>query len=106
MILNICLNYGGKDEIIHAVNSLLKKKINKVDEKEFAKYLYSYEAGPIDLLIRTSGEVRISNFMLYSLAYSEMVFTKTKFPDFDIKCLHNCIKEYEGRNRRYGGIKK
>jgi len=105
MKLNICLNYGGQDEIIHAVNTIIKKKINKVDTKEFAKYLYSYDLGPIDLLVRTSGEVRISNFMLYSLAYSEMIFYKKPFPDYKIEDLHECIKEYQNRNRRYGGLK-
>jgi len=105
MKLNICLNYGGQDEIVHAVNAIIKKKIKSVDTKEFSKYLYSYDLGPIDLLIRTSGEVRISNFMLYSLAYSEMIFYKKPFPDFKIKDLHLCLKEYQGRNRRYGGLK-
>ena len=105
MKLNICLNYGGQDEIVHAVNTIIKKKIKKVDTKEFYKYLYNYDLGPIDLLIRTSGEVRISNFMLYQLAYAEMIFTKTQFPDFNVKELHKCIKEYENRNRRYGGLK-
>lgn len=104
MKLNICLNYGGRDEIIHAVNTIIKKKIKNIDEKEFAKYLYSYDLGPIDLLIRTSGEQRISNFMLYSLAYSEMIFTKVAFPDFDKNQLHKCIEEYNNRDRRYGGI--
>lgn len=103
--LNICLNYGGKDEIVHAVNLLLKKKVKQINEKEFEKYLYSYDLGPIDLLIRTSGEVRISNFMLYSLAYSEMIFTPTQFPDFHIENLHECLVEYNSRQRRYGGLK-
>ena len=102
--LNICLNYGGQDEIVHAVNLLLKQKVKKVDTHEFAKYLYSYDLGPIDLLIRTSGEVRISNFMLYSLAYSEMIFTPTYFPDFHIENLHQCLVEYNSRHRRYGGL--
>ncbi|MCQ2792453.1 MAG: polyprenyl diphosphate synthase [Bacilli bacterium] len=104
MKLNICLNYGGQDEIIRAIKQLVKskKEINQINlEKCFA----SYDLGPIDLLIRTSGEVRISNFMLYQLAYSEMIFYKKPFPDFKINDLHLCLKEYSNRNRRYGGLK-
>lgn len=105
MKLNICLNYGGQDEIIHAVNEILKSKKKAITKEEFAHYLYSYDLGPIDLLIRTSGEVRISNFMLYSLAYSEMIFTPTYFPDFNNIVLHQCLETYMKRNRRYGGLK-
>lgn len=105
MKLNICLNYGGQDEIIHAVNEIIRAKEKKIDQKSFAKYLYAPELGPIDLMIRTSGEVRISNFMLYELAYSEMIFTKTPFPDFHIENLHACLVEYNSRQRRYGGLK-
>lgn len=105
MKLNICLNYGGQDEIIHAVNEILKSKKKKVTKEEFAHYLYSYDLGPIDLLIRTSGEIRISNFMLYSLAYSEMIFIDTYFPDFNNESLHECLNAYFKRDRRYGGIK-
>ena len=105
MKLNICLNYGGQDEIVYAVNRLIKKKVKSVNKQMFEKELYSYDLGPIDLLIRTSGEVRISNFMLYELAYSEMIFYKKPFPDFKIKDLHVCLNEYSHRDRRYGGLK-
>ncbi|MCQ2752833.1 MAG: polyprenyl diphosphate synthase [Bacilli bacterium] len=105
MKLNICLNYGGEDDIVHAVNTIIKQKIKQIDSKTFAKYLYAHELGPIDLLIRTSGECRISNFMLYQLAYSELIFDPTPFPDFHIENLHQCLVEYSSRERRYGGLK-
>lgn len=103
MKLNICLNYGGQDEILYAMNNLVKKH-KKITKENFEKELYSYDLGPIDLLVRTSGEVRISNFMLYELAYAEMIFYKKPFPDYKINDLHLCIKEYESRDRRYGGL--
>lgn len=103
--LNICLNYGGQDEIIYAVNKLLTKKAKNITKNDFEKQLYSYDLGPIDLLVRTSGEVRISNFMLYQLAYAEMIFYSKPFPDYKIEDLYICLKEYNSRLRRYGGLK-
>lgn len=104
--LNICLNYGGIDELVRATNKIIKSKIKIVTKETIEKYLDVYtELGPIDLLIRTSGEQRISNFMLYYLAYSEIIFYKKNFPEFDAKCLRECLKEYESRDRRFGGIK-
>ena len=103
--LNVCLNYGGQDEIIMVTNKLIKRNVKKVTKEIFEKELYASDLGPIDLLIRTSGEVRISNFMLYNLAYSEMIFYKKPFPDFKNKDLHLCVKEFNHRHRRYGGLK-
>lgn len=103
--LNICLNYGGQDEMVYAVNKLIKKKVKSVNKEMIENELYAKDLGPIDLLIRTSGEVRISNFMLYQLAYSEMIFYKKPFPDFKINDLHLCVKEFNNRHRRYGGLK-
>ncbi|MCQ2794832.1 MAG: polyprenyl diphosphate synthase [Bacilli bacterium] len=103
--LNICLNYGGQDEIVYAMNRLIKKKVKSVNKEMIENELYAKDLGPIDLLVRTSGEVRISNFMLYQLAYSEMIFYKKPFPDFKINDLHLCVKEFNQRNRRYGGLK-
>jgi len=108
-ILNICLNYGGCEELIDASCKIAKDyKTGNLDlvtlnKETFAKYLYN-DLPPIDLLIRTSGEYRISNFMLYQMAYSEIVFTKTLFPDFD-KCeFDKTLEEFNKRNRRFGGV--
>ena len=109
-ILNICFNYGGQEEIIDASKkiALLYKKdkidLDKLDKKEFAKYLYN-DLEPVDFLIRTSGEERISNFMLYSLAYSEFYFTDKYFPDFKEKEFDIALEEYYKRSRRFGGLK-
>ncbi len=108
-ILNICINYGGRSEIIDAtkkiVNDVVDKKldINSLDEEIYSKYLYQ-KLDPIDLLIRTSGENRISNFMLWQLAYSEFYFTDTYFPDFNEEEFDKAIIEYNKRDRRFGGI--
>ena len=109
-ILNICINYGGHSEIIDATKKIIddvkkeKVDINDLDEAMFSKYLYQ-DLAPIDLLIRTSGENRISNFMLWQLSYSEFYFPKTYFPDFDEKQFDLALLEYNRRDRRFGGIK-
>lgn len=108
-ILNICLNYGGQEEIIDASKKIAldyekgKLDLNSISKESFYKYLYN-DLEPIDLLIRTSGELRISNFMLYQMAYSEFYFTDTYFPDFDEKELDLAIDEYNKRTRRFGGV--
>ncbi|WP_414858447.1 isoprenyl transferase [Pediococcus claussenii] len=115
MILNFALNYGGRDEIIQAVQSIAEQVSGKqlipeqIDAKLFAKNLMTNQLGELadpDLLIRTSGEERISNFLLWQIAYSEMVFTDTLWPDFDEQELKNCIQQFQKRDRRFGGIKK
>lgn len=108
-ILNICLNYGGVEEIIDASKKIAidynknNLSLDKLDKNVFQKYLYN-DLEPIDFMIRTSGELRISNFMLFSLAYSELYFTDTYFPDFDEKEFDVALSEYQKRNRRFGGI--
>lgn len=110
LVMNICLNYGGRDEIARASKAIAqdategKIKVEDINEALFAKYIWHPELPDVDLLIRTSGEVRISNFMLYRLAYSEMVFTPVAWPDFHRKEMIDCLKEYDGRKRRYGGL--
>lgn len=110
MTLNIALNYGGRAEIISAIKSLFKDvsdskiSISDLNEDNFKKYLYTKENSDIDLIIRTGGEERISNFMLYQLAYSEFYFTKVLWPEFFAKNLHEAIYDFQNRNRRYGGI--
>ena len=103
LILNICLNYGGRADIIRAVNNLINSDIKKIDEKEFGNNLYSGGLPDIDLLIRTGGEQRLSNFMIYQLAYSELYFIKTYWPDFNEKKLKKALKVFSKRKRRYGG---
>lgn len=110
-IFNVCLNYGGQSEIVDAtkkiVNDVIQNKIKKedIDTDLFYKYLYN-DLPPIDLLIRTSGEVRISNFMLYSMSYSELYFTKTFFPDFDESEVDKALEEYNNRIRTKGKDRK
>lgn len=106
--LNICLNYGGQEEIVDATKKIHrdilegKLKIEDLDKNVYAKYLYQ-DLPPIDLLIRTSGEARVSNYMLYQMAYSEFYFTDTLFPDFDEKEFDKAILAFQNRDRKFGG---
>ena len=108
LTLTIALNYGGRDEIAHAVKSIAyellngKIDIDEISEQSFGKYLYTKDLPDPDLLIRTSGEYRISNFLLWQIAYSELFFSKKFFPDFQREDLHAAIKDFETRNRRFG----
>lgn len=108
LVLNIGLNYGGRQELVYAFNNILdgikKGKIDKIDEETIYNNLYTKDFPELDLLIRTGGELRISNFMIYQLAYSEMYFTDTLWPDFDRNELIKAIEDYTNRDRRYGGI--
>ncbi len=104
LTLNIAFNYGGRSEIIDAVNSILKSGIDHIDEENFSKYFYNDIPDP-ELMIRTSGEFRISNFLLWQIAYSEIYITDVLWPDFDEKELDRAIESYNGRDRRFGGIK-
>ena len=99
----LALNYGGRDDIAQAVNKLLKANFKSVTEEDIKQNLLSYPAPDIDFLIRTSGEQRISNFMLFQLAYSEMYFPKYCWPALTKKRLYKALKIYSKRNRRFGG---
>ncbi|MCL2819225.1 MAG: isoprenyl transferase [Oscillospiraceae bacterium] len=105
--VNICLNYGSRTEILRAVQSLLTERVQKesMTEEEFSKHLYTAAIPDPDLVIRTSGEKRLSNFLLWQSAYSEFYFTDTLWPDFDENELDKAIIEYQSRERRYGGVK-
>ena len=103
-MFTLAFNYGGRDEIVHAANELLKTG-KEINEQEFNNFLYSNFLPDVDLLIRTSNQQRISNFLLWKLAYSELYFTKTLWPDFKPKDLGKAIREYQRRERRFGGIK-
>lgn len=102
-ILNICLNYGGRREIIDACQQIIKNQITELNEELFSKYLY-HDLPDIDLCIRTSGEYRISNFMLWQLSYAELYFPKCYFPDFDCHEYDRAIIEYTKRERRFGRL--
>lgn len=102
--LNIALNYGGRQEILRAVNNIIKDGLCNVDDKTFSNYLYTRGMPDPDLLIRTSGEYRISNFLLWQMAYTEIYITKTLWPDFDKKELLKALDNFSSRQRRFGGI--
>jgi len=102
---NIAFNYGGRDEIIKAIKNIPAEKINSLTEEEFSYYLLSKDIPDPDLIIRTGDQQRISNFLLWQSAYSELVFTPVKWPDFDKKVLDYCIEEYLKRTRKFGKVK-
>ncbi len=106
IVLNIALNYGSREELARAVRRIVKDGIKEEDvtAELISKMLYTEGQPDPDLLIRTSGEIRLSNFMLWQLAYSEMYFTDVLWPDFNEKDLENAITEYQNRNRRFGGV--
>ena len=109
MIVNFCLNYGGHAEIVDACRSISKQVVDgnllieEITEEIFEKNLYQI-LPPVDLLIRTSGECRLSNFLPWQLAYAEFYFPKVYFPDFTEKEFEEALKIYQNRNRRFGGI--
>ena len=110
-VFNICLNYGGQDEIVEATKKIVsdvkegKIKIDDINKDMYNSYLFN-DLPPIDLMIRTSGEYRISNFMLWQMAYAELYFTDVLWPDFDEKELDKAIDSFNKRDRRFGGVKK
>lgn len=106
MVLNMGINYGGHDDILHAVNNMIKDGVKDVDKATMESYLYTSGLPAPDFVVRTSGELRISNFMLWQMAYSELYFPKTLWPDFHKKDLYKALKSYQKRNRRYGAIKE
>ena len=105
IVMNIALNYGGRDEIVNAVKQIAKEGIKDIDEKTIEDRLYTAGQPDVDLLIRTSGEQRLSNFMLWQVSYAEMWFTNKLWPDFKPKDLRQAILDYQGRGRRFGGLK-
>jgi len=109
MILTLALNYGGRQEITDAAKQLVKRARQRelspddVDEELFSNYLYTKGLPDVDLLIRTSGEFRVSNFLLWQISYAEIIVTKTLWPDFKKKELFKVIEDYQKRDRRFGG---
>ncbi|MFU7516124.1 isoprenyl transferase [Clostridium sp. HCS.1] len=110
IVLNIAFNYGGRDEIIRATKLVAKEvkngnlDIEDIDENIFEKYLYTNGTPDPDLIIRPSGEQRISNFLLWQCAYSEFWYSNVCWPDFKEEHLHEAIYDYQNRDRRYGGV--
>lgn len=104
--LNLGINYSGQDELVMAVNKIIEEKIEHVDRQVIADHLYTAGQPPIDFLIRTSGEQRLSNFMLWQVAYAEMYFPKCHWPAFNKKTLYKALLEYQSRDRRFGAIKE
>ncbi len=103
MLLNIALNYGSRREILDAVRLICESK-KEVNEENFSSFLYTTGIPDPDLIIRTSGEMRLSNFLLYQSAYSELFFTETLWPDFTEEEYLSILKKFGERNRKFGGI--
>ena len=108
LILNVAFNYGGRDEILQAVKNIISAghSVDDIDDEQFAKYLYTSESPDPDLIIRTSGEYRCSNFLIWQSAYAEWYFTPTYWPDFNKEELRQALIVYNQRERRYGEVKQ
>jgi undecaprenyl diphosphate synthase len=110
LTLNIALSYSGRQEILQAVKSVLQDmkagQVKRIDERVFAKYLYTAAMPDPDLLIRTSGEMRLSNFLLWQMAYTEIYVTETLWPDFRREAYEEALMEFTRRERRFGSLKE
>lgn len=106
LLVNLAINYGGRAEIVDAVKRLVEDHVSvkNIDEKAIRARLYHPELPDPDLMVRTSGEFRTSNFLLWEMAYSELVFTEVLWPDFRREDLYAAIEEYQQRDRRFGGV--
>jgi undecaprenyl diphosphate synthase len=107
----VALNYGGRAEIVDAMNAILEERNGhgspgRISEEQLARYLYTEGLPDPDLLIRTSGEMRVSNFLLWQIAYAEIFVTETLWPDFNRARLLEALLEFQKRERRYGGIRE
>ncbi len=106
MVLNIGLNYGGRDSIIRSINQLLEDPlVRTISEDDINRVIETHELPQLDLVIRTGGEERLSNFMIWEAAYAEFYFTDILWPDFSEKDLYDAFYNYQQRDRRYGGVK-
>ena len=102
--VNIALNYGSRSELTRAVNTLIEAGKTRVDEDDIEAALYTAEMPPLDLLVRTGGELRLSNFLLWQAAYAELYFTDTLWPDMDADAVDAAVEAFYKRKRRYGGV--
>ena len=107
LTVNIALSYGGRAEIVDAVNKIIaEKRTTPVSESDFVSYLYAPDIPDPDLMIRTGGEMRLSNFLLWELSYAELYVTDTYWPDFSEETLAEALASFGGRKRRFGGLNK
>ena len=106
LICNIALNYGGRDEIVRAANLAIKDGCTELNEQTFSRYLYTAGVPDPDLVIRTGGDLRVSNFLLWQIAYSEFYITDTFWPDFDREDIKAAFDSFASRKRRFGGLDK
>lgn len=106
LVLNICFNYGGRAEIVDAVKAIIAQGIapEAIDEATFSNFLYTQGLPDVELMIRTSGEQRLSNFLMYQAPYAEMVFSPIYWPDFDRENLIEAVLEFQNRERRFGSV--
>jgi undecaprenyl diphosphate synthase len=106
LILNVAFNYGGRDEIVNAIQHMIEDDVSadQVDDALVSKYMYTAGVPDPDLIIRTSGELRVSNFLIWQAAYSEWYITPTYWPDFDKEEYHRALEAFAQRDRRYGGV--
>lgn len=105
-VINACINYGGRQEIVRAVNNIIKSGANAINAEDFDNYLYTKDLLPLDFIIRTSGQLRTSNFMPWQSTYSEWYFPKKLWPSFSKRDLVKSLKLFMRRNRRFGAIKE
>ena len=103
-VCNVALNYGGRDDIVHAVNSAIADGYTEVNEEILSRYMYTYGSPDPDMIIRTGGDCRISNFLLWQSAYSEIIVIDTLWPDFGRADIDRCLEEFNRRTRRFGGL--
>ncbi len=103
-IVNLALNYGGRSELVHAVNSLICEGKKSITEDDITSALYTKASPPLDLIVRTGGDLRISNFLLWQAAYAEFYFTDKLWPDLTAKDVDTIVDNFSSRNRRFGGI--
>ena len=103
-IVNLALNYGGRDELLHAVHMLSERGITEPTEEDMRSALYTSESPEVDLIVRTGGDLRISNFLLWQAAYAELYFTDTLWPDFTTADVDRAIENFQQRKRRFGGV--
>ena len=101
--LNLCLNYGGRAELCHAFNRLIERGMTHVTEEDIASELYTAPTGDPDIIIRTGGDTRLSNFLLWQASYAELYFTPTLWPDFSKEELYEIFRRFSKTSRRYGG---
>ena len=103
-IINLAINYGGRDELVHAFNILMAEGKQGVTEDDISNAVYTKESPPLDMIVRTGGDIRISNFLLWQAAYAELYFTDVLWPDFSEKDIDKAIEEFNNRHRRFGGV--